>query len=107
MLDLPQLAHRLVADPLRGAVGRDQLGMGRFKLLEPLHELVVFAVADLRRGGDVVQIVVTADFLAKRGDLGSWGLGHGSGPWEMREVGERGWRRGKIRNSKLEIRNKF
>ena len=41
MLDLRQFADRLVADPLRGAVGRDQLGMGRFKLLEPLQELVV------------------------------------------------------------------
>ena len=70
VLDLQQFAHRLVADPLRGAVGRDQLGMGRFKLLEPLHELVVFAVADLRRGGDVVEVIMTANLVAKAGDLG-------------------------------------
>ena len=46
MLDLLQLADRLVADALRGAVGRDQLGMRRLELLEPLEELVVVAVAD-------------------------------------------------------------
>ncbi len=75
MLDLRQFADRLIADPLRGAVGRDQLGMGRFKLLEPLQELVVVAVADLRRRLDIVLQVVVADLVAEARRFrrqGSW-----------------------------------
>ena len=37
MLDLLQALDRLVADALRGAVGRDQLGMLGLELLEPLE----------------------------------------------------------------------
>ena len=38
MLDLAEPFDRLVADPLRGAVGRDQIGMLGLQLLEPLDQ---------------------------------------------------------------------
>ncbi len=69
MLDRREALDRLVADALRGAVGRDQLGMLGFELLEPLDEPVVLAVGDFRGRLDVVLPVVVADFLAEPGDF--------------------------------------
>ena len=74
MLDRREALDRLIADALRGAVGRDQLGMVGFELLEPLDEPIVLGVGNLRRRLDVVFPVVAADFLAKPGDFrgGGW-----------------------------------
>ena len=76
MRHLRQLLDRLVADALRGAVGRDQFGVLGLQLLEPLHQAVVFQVADFGRRLDVVLVVVVADLVAKRGDFGG-----GIGAW--------------------------
>ena len=67
--DLVQLGDRLVADPLRGAVGRDQLRMLGFQVLEPLQQAVVFQVADFRLGLDVVLAVVIADLVPQAFDF--------------------------------------
>ena len=80
MLDRREPLDRLVADALRGAVGRDQLGMLGLELLEPLHQPVVLEVGDLRRRLDVVFPVVVADFLAEPGDFGGRNFGHFAAP---------------------------
>jgi hypothetical protein len=67
----------LASDPLRGAVGGDELGK---LLLQPPklpHELVVLGVGDLRLVQDVVAVVVMVDLLAKLLDA-ALGLGEAS-----------------------------
>ena len=49
MLHLPQPGDGLFADALRGAVGRDQLGVAGLQLLQPLDEPIVLRIADFRR----------------------------------------------------------
>src|SRR4029077_1581323 len=66
---------RLAADALRGRVGRDQVGVIGFQLLQLIHELVELGVRNFRRVEDVVQIFVAADFFPKRFDL-FFGAGH-------------------------------
>ena len=68
-----EFADRPLADALRGAVGRDQLRMLRFKRLEPLHQPIVFEIADLRRRLDVVFLIVMANLLAEFFDLAGGG----------------------------------
>ena len=80
MGDLRKFRHRLVADPLRRAVRRDQLRMLGLELLQPLQQPVVLPIADLRRRLDVILGVVTADLFAKLLDLGGDGVRHGSQP---------------------------
>ena len=70
MLERLEALDRLVADALRGAVGRDQLGMLGFELFQLLDEPVVIGIGDLRGRLDVVFPVVAADFVAKPGDFG-------------------------------------
>ncbi len=60
---------RLAADALGGRVGRDQFRMLSFELLELVHELVEFGVANFRIVEHVVAIFVMADFFAQRFDL--------------------------------------
>ena len=75
MRDRMQLRDRAIADPLRGAVGRDQLGMLRFELLEPLEQPIVLSIVNLGRRLDVVFVIVMADLLAELFDLVSGGHG--------------------------------
>ena len=61
--DRAEAVDRLAADALRGAVGRDEIGMSGFEFAQLREELVVFAVGDGRRGVDVVATVVLANFV--------------------------------------------
>ena len=74
MLDRREALDRLIADALRGAIGRDQFGMGGFELLESLDEAIVLGVGNLGGRLDVVFPVVAADFLAKPGDFRGGGV---------------------------------
>jgi hypothetical protein len=51
----------LVADALRRAVGRDQLGELLFQLAQLAVQQVVLLVADLGPGLDVIEMIVAAD----------------------------------------------
>jgi hypothetical protein len=53
------------SDALRGAVGRDQLRVQRFKLYEASQEGVVFNVGNLRALVKVVQLFVAAKLFAQ------------------------------------------
>ena len=68
MRDLSQFGNRLIADPLRRAVGRDQFRMLLLELLELGQQPVVLEVGDLRRRFDVVLAVVVANFVAQKLD---------------------------------------
>ncbi len=57
--------ERLPADPLGGGIGRDQLGMGGFELLQFAVEGVVVGVGDLGGVEHVVAILVMPDQLAE------------------------------------------
>ena len=59
----------LPADALRGRIGRDQLGMLSFELLQLVHELVELGVGDLRIVEHVVAVFVVPNFIAQRFDL--------------------------------------
>jgi hypothetical protein len=63
--ELREGVRRLLPDPLRGAVGRDQIGVLRLQKAQLALELVVLLVADLRAVEDVVQPLVPADLGAK------------------------------------------
>ncbi len=67
--DRAKTLDRLATHALRGAIGRDELGMRRLQLLQFIEELVVFAIGDRRRGIDVVPPVVLANLVAKCGDM--------------------------------------
>ena len=58
MPDLRKLLQCLAADPLRGRVGSDEFGMLGFKLLELLHQHIIFVVGDDGCILDIVQPVV-------------------------------------------------
>ena len=60
---------RLAADALGGRIGRDQFWDARFQILQLLHQLVEFDVADLGIVENVIEILVVANFLAQRFDL--------------------------------------
>ena len=57
------------ANPLGGRIGRDQLGMLGFELLQLVHQLVEFSVADLRIVKNVIAIFVVPDLVAERFDI--------------------------------------
>ncbi len=65
MLDLRQLAYWLAANPLGRAVGRDQLGMGRFEPLELVQQPIVLEIADLRVVENVILAIVKANLVAQ------------------------------------------
>ena len=80
--DMPhrgQLIDGRIANPLRGALGRDQIGMRRFKLPQLLKQPVVVEVADDGRRLDVVAAIVFADLLPQPLDPGGSGGGHSVG----------------------------
>ena len=68
--DFPESFARLAADALRGRVGSDQLRMLGLEILQLLHQLVEFEVADLRLVEDVIEMFVMANRVAQRFDLG-------------------------------------
>ena len=72
-----ELRHRLVADPLRGAVCRHQLGVFFLERTQVGEQAVVVAVADLRRRLDVILPVVMPDLLPQAFDLSGGRRGHG------------------------------
>ena len=55
----------LAADPLRGRVGRNQLGMLRLQLDQLVHQPIEFGIADLGIVEDVVAVLVIADLVAQ------------------------------------------
>src|SRR5262249_23014884 len=71
----------LSADALRGTVGRDEVGVGGFELLEFVEKAVELAVGNLRPGLDIVEVVMTVDLAAQVFDP-LFGSAHGT-PWEM------------------------
>ena len=75
-----EFGHGLAADPLRRAVGRDEVGVLRLEGLELRDEPVVLEVADLRRRLDVVLAVVPPDLVAEPGDRLGSGLTHRPAP---------------------------
>ena len=58
-----ELLGRLLADPLRGAVGRDQVGVLVLQVLQLPLEAVVLRVRDLGRAAHVVELLVPPDLL--------------------------------------------
>ncbi len=83
---LREALDRPPADPLRGRVGRDEVGV---RLLEPgegPHQLVELGVRDLRIVEDVVALFVIPDALAKISNL----LGGGHDSRGARLVSDRG-----------------
>src|SRR5262249_4474380 len=70
MADRRKALERLPADALRGAVGTDQLGMLRLQLHQAVHHPVELAVADLRPGLDIVEIVMPVQLAAQASDIG-------------------------------------
>ena len=100
MLDLGQFADRLIADPLRGAVGRDVVGMLLFQALELGHQAIVVEIADLGRGEHVVLAVVKTDLLAQFLDALLCAVAHASPSPGRRSLllvwksGQQGERRG-------------
>ena len=76
MADRAEALDRLPADPLRGAVGADQLGVLLLQPLQALQQAVELAVADRGRGLDVVEVVVALDLLAQRFDFRARRSGH-------------------------------
>ena len=78
MLQRREPLDRLIADALRGAVGRDERGMRGLQLLQPLDQPVVLKVADLRGRLNVVLPVVVADLLAEPGNFSGRIGRHGS-----------------------------
>src|SRR5262249_25678051 len=78
--------QRPAADALSRAVRGDQLGVLRLERRESLHHPVVFAIADLRLGLDVVQVIVPVQLAPKLRDLALDRLaGHGRSPTTARE----------------------
>ena len=69
VLRLFEALGRLAAHALRRRVGRDQLGMRRFKSLQFVHQRVVLGVGDLGRVENVVEMLVAAQFFAQFFDL--------------------------------------
>ena len=74
-----QLIDGRIANPLRGALGRDQLGVGRFKQPQLFEQPIVVKVADDRRSLDVVAAIVFADLLSQSLNLGGSRVGNGTG----------------------------
>ena len=74
VLDLGEALGGTSADALRRRIRRQQLGMRGFERLELVHQRVEVGVADLGRGLYVVQLFVTAYFLAEM--LDAFGGGH-------------------------------
>ena len=68
-----------IANPLRGALGCDQLRVRRFKLPQLLEQPIVVKVADDCRSLDVVAAIVFADLLSQSLNLGGSRVGHGTG----------------------------
>ena len=66
---LLQIGYRFIADALRWTVGRDQVGVLVFQLLQLLHQLVVFEIADFRSREHVIFTVVFTNLLSKCFDL--------------------------------------
>ena len=60
-----ELGQRRSADSLRRTVGTYQLRMFGLQLHQPRHQAVVFAIADLGRGVEVVEPVMPVDFVAQ------------------------------------------
>ena len=52
-----------------GLSSRHQLGVLGLELRQPAHHPVEFAVADLRRRLDIIEIIMTIQLLAQLGDL--------------------------------------
>jgi hypothetical protein len=75
--DRTEALDRLSADPLRWAVGGNQLGVLLLQLAEPPEEPIELPVAHRRRGLDVVQVIVALDLPAQFFDLFTDGAGHG------------------------------
>ncbi len=69
MSDFDKALARFAANPLRGRVGRDQLGMSRLELLQLVHHAIEFRVADLRIVEHVIAILVMPDLFAQSFDL--------------------------------------
>ena len=67
--DLDESLAGLAAYALGGRIGRDQRGMLGFEVLQLLHQLVEFGVADFGIVEDVIEIFVVADFFAQSLDL--------------------------------------
>src|SRR5207302_1012280 len=78
-------AHGSRADSLGRAIGRDQLGIGGFRLDQLAHQPVVFRVRDERIVQDVIAIVVWVKLVPQRFRAGPRFLeGHVSSSWGRR-----------------------
>ena len=80
MLHGGQRGHGLAAHPLRGAVGRHQIGMRLFEQSQLIEQLVVVAVADLRLRLGIVSAVVVPDLLPQALNLLGCRRAHGLSP---------------------------
>src|SRR5439155_16480555 len=65
MLDGGEPLDRAAGDALRGGIGRDELGVFGFQLLELVQQIVEFLVGDLRSVVNVVPLLVVPDRLAE------------------------------------------
>jgi hypothetical protein len=59
---------------LRWTVRSDELRMLCFKLLEILHELIVFTIGDLRSVPNVVEVIMTTNLVSEFFDLAQFGF---------------------------------
>ena len=103
MLDGGEAPQRLAADSLGRAVRRHQLGVLGLELRQAAHHAVVFAVADLGLGLDIIQVIMPVQLGAKLGRFrvrsclvamaslttGGFGLGLGREPGVSRPSPER------------------
>ena len=69
VLHLHEPFARLSADSLRRRIGRDQVRMLRFEILQPAHQRIVLGIGDLRLVQHVIQPLVTLQFFAQAPDL--------------------------------------
>ena len=78
MTNLGETVQRRRAHPLGRRIGRDQLRMLLFEILQFPQQAIVLAVADLRIIEHIVTVVVIIDFVPQAGDAISV-VGHGVG----------------------------
>jgi hypothetical protein len=83
MLDLHQVRNGRLADALRGAVGREQLRMRGFELLQLVHQPVVLQVRNFRRRLDVILVIVMTNQLPQLVHAHRGGF-HGTAPGRAR-----------------------
>src|SRR6516225_4681294 len=87
MPDGGETLDRLSADTLGRTVGRNQLRMFGFELLELFEKLVEFFVGNLRFGFNIIEVVVMIDLSAELVDsfLDAWHVGKPFNPRRLED----------------------